>query len=321
MNVHWHVGPHKTGTTSIQYLLMKLFGSEAPQPVWYPIGQALGDAAGHGGLAAPFHPSPPSYSPEQGLKKLKSLRQLSNGCQTLILSSENFSFASDYDISSISRTFSKDQLHLIFTVSPLVNRFASSWLSALQFGHFLPMSQSQPIFRHYPGFRPRYFSELFDAANPDQCSVVISDPTQKASCLIQTFFDACSLNLRLEDLSDTDIRKKNKSISHYEAQMLCALNRLVFEEAPPDEEKIYDGLIVGDSSYLALRRALLEFTKKREWENLFESKKINNEGAPLSELKKIAEIQWTDLRKMEDRHGINVLGDLSVAFGEHQFLQ
>ena len=321
MNVHWHVGPHKTGTTSIQYLLKKLFGSEAPQPVWYPIGQALGDAAGHGGLAAPFHPSPSNYSPVQGLEQLKSLRQLSDGCQALILSSENFSFASESNISAVSRIFLKDRLHLVFTVSPIVNRYASSWLSALQFGHFLPMNQSQPVFRHYPGFRPRYFSELFHAANLDQCSVIISDPTQKATCLIQAFFDACSLNLNLEDLSDTDIRKKNKSISHHEAQMLCALNRLVFEEASPDADKIYDGLIVGDSSYLALRRALLEFTKKSEWENLFESKKINHAGAPLSELKKIAETQWKDLIILKERKDINIFGDLSIAFGEHQFLQ
>ena len=75
-----HIGPHKTGTTSLQQALLNRYGAEEPAAIWYPIPQRPGP--GHAILAAEIiNDGQPSLS--------SAIRAASQGnCDTLIVSSE-----------------------------------------------------------------------------------------------------------------------------------------------------------------------------------------------------------------------------------------
>src|SRR4029077_13136211 len=81
-----HVGPHKTGTTSLQKALLKQHGSEVPQAIWYPLpadfgpGHALAVSKMLGRAGQPRSPA---------FRQLVEQAEKTSACRCLILSSEN----------------------------------------------------------------------------------------------------------------------------------------------------------------------------------------------------------------------------------------
>ena len=85
-----HVGPHKTGTTSLQNALLTQYGSQIPQRVWYP--KPIQFGPGHAEVAW-------SVLGRKGYAgRRPAIRQLIEeatrcGCTRLILSAEDFASA------------------------------------------------------------------------------------------------------------------------------------------------------------------------------------------------------------------------------------
>ena len=80
-----HVGPHKTGTTSLQKALLSQYGSATPQKIWYP----RPDASGPGHALAVW-----KMLGRKGQVQAPAIRQLieraeDSDCEVLVLSSES----------------------------------------------------------------------------------------------------------------------------------------------------------------------------------------------------------------------------------------
>src|SRR5262245_45668517 len=90
MRVVLHIGPHKTGTTSIQAHLLSVFGADVPSRVWYPRAAKWGP--GHAELAWQLTGLNSYHATDRDLSYILSHAH-EFGVDTLILSSEEFSRA------------------------------------------------------------------------------------------------------------------------------------------------------------------------------------------------------------------------------------
>jgi len=125
MRIHLHVGPPKTGTSSLQRALLTRYGAPEPQPIWYPTPERTGDghadlvhrAIGHLGV-----------NPESTVFDDVAQRALDGGCRDLILSSEGCTAVALSDrwpvLSSLARY---GEVLPIVTFVPIGKRINSYW--------------------------------------------------------------------------------------------------------------------------------------------------------------------------------------------------
>ncbi len=316
MQVCFHVGPHKTGTTSVQFLLHRLFGTDEPGGVWYPIGDALGEAYGHGGLATPFRWRSVRYNRDLGLSRLHEAHARATDARVgnLIISSENFSFANNDDLRAIRAIFGENRFRVIFTASPLAQRAVSSWSTSIQFGWRQPLSESQVVLDRYPGFAPDYFSHMIDGLEPDEAELIVSDPTAPDDQLLSDFFAACGLELPPGGLKGADAVKKNPSLGAWEAELLRHTNQLFFQRARSDPERSKDEAVFARSDYMALRRRVLQLTRSTEWTAAFPRARLELPDSYIGPLSERAAAQANELAALVDAGRLAVRGDTAVIF-------
>jgi len=124
MNIYLHLGLHKTGTTSLQQVLLDAFGAPEPQPIWYPV--PAGNGPGHAELAWR------SLGYKGRTEEATLLRQLAHsadrgGCRDLILSSEEFIRAMPGMLQRFAELGAFGTLLPIVTLAPIARRTASLW--------------------------------------------------------------------------------------------------------------------------------------------------------------------------------------------------
>src|SRR3712207_3111321 len=119
MKIVLHVGPHKTGTTSLQYYLRQRYGHELSREcaaVWYPLPVVGGP--GHSALAK-------DLLAHEG-QQLRKLIDTAKGRRVgkLILSSEDFAYAHRGSLPKLRRVFAGENLTLIVTLNSPIRRAA-----------------------------------------------------------------------------------------------------------------------------------------------------------------------------------------------------
>src|SRR4029077_20652057 len=109
-----HVGPYKTGTTSLQKALLKQHGSEDPQAIWYPLPEDFGP--GHASKVwKMLGQRGNSPSPAIGLSVEHAKKTLA--CQCLILSSEVFAGTFPNRVQPLVEQTADTDMHIVITLS------------------------------------------------------------------------------------------------------------------------------------------------------------------------------------------------------------
>jgi hypothetical protein len=164
-----HIGPHKTGTTSLQKALRKTYCTNKPKEIWYP--KPAGPGPGHASLALGI-----IEGSEHSVRQIIDEAARAN-CDTLILSSESFArLAYEKRIEDLAEQTSAAQVHVVATLSPIYQRAVSSWQQGLKLGAWhTPIEQSLETVLARPGLRADFmerFTEHFPAA---KVSVLITN--------------------------------------------------------------------------------------------------------------------------------------------------
>ncbi|MCI3269692.1 hypothetical protein [Streptomyces cylindrosporus] len=243
-----HIGPHKTGTTSIQGALfaakdqLPAHGVEFPAHTRHPMEAAL---------AACARPAMMGDTVPTDQHWTKLLRQVeATGKKTSVVSSEFFADADDEaTIARIVEQLGGERVHVLVTLRPLAKIMPSQWQQYVQNGlrmgyedwltHMLkkaPYEQPNPSFwrRHR---HDRLIERWARVVGPERVTVVVVDDSDKGG-LMRTFEALLGLPANLlQPVPDT----ANRSLTLAETEMLRNLNKEFRGNELPDE--LYSKLV------------------------------------------------------------------------------
>jgi len=243
-----HIGPHKTGTTSVQGALfaaqdrLPAHGVEFPGYTRHPMEAALA-AVARPGMMGDAVPTERHWT-----TLVRQVREA--GDRTAVVSSEFFADAEDDEtIARIVGQLGGDRVHVLVTLRPLAKIMPSQWQQYVQNGlrmgygdwleHMLrkaPYEQPNPSFwrRHR---HDRLVARWARAVGTERITVVVVDDRDRGG-LMRTFEALLGLPANLlQPVPDT----ANRSLTLAETEMLRNLNREFRGNGLPDE--LYSRLV------------------------------------------------------------------------------
>ncbi|MFD3618216.1 hypothetical protein ACFWWT_23830 [Streptomyces sp. NPDC058676] len=243
-----HIGPHKTGTTSIQGALfaakdaMREHGVVFPATTRHPMEAALA-ACARPGMMGNTKPT------ERHWQRLMDQVD-ATGRRTSVISSEFFADAPDDDtIARVVEELGGDRVHALITLRPLVRIMPSQWQQYVQNGlrmgyedwleHMLrkaPYEKPNPSFwrRHR---HDRLVERWARVTGPERITVVVVDDRDRGG-LLRTFEQLLGLPANLlQPVPDA----ANRSLTLAETEMLRNLNVEFRGNGLPDE--LYSQLV------------------------------------------------------------------------------
>lgn len=309
VKVHLHVGMHRSGTSSVQFLLRRLFGRDIAHGNWYPVGSALGSSNGHDGLAHFFDARYGKQNCDAGLRELRGIREQAQGCDSLIISSENFSYAKDSDLERIREIFINDDLNIVFTASPLIRRAISLWTAQIQFGGVSDIEAARASIVSHKIFDPNYINRMVEAFKPNSATLIITDHKNAPESLLQSFFDTCNLPFPKADLTKKDVAKKNRSPGLWEITMLRHFN-IVFDQS----RKIHGEKATKDTSYHQARQKLQAVFKTAEWTEAMPHMSILLPSSYVDPLSEIGSETRAKILKLVEDKKLSINGNIDILF-------
>lgn len=227
-----HIGPHKTGTTTLQAAFHQNRDVLGRQGVLY-VG-----AKGHSmqaAMAAVGKQSPPTVTPASAQAEWMGLVKEAgdSAARVRVLSSEFLCEADDAAIARILQELGGDRVHVVITLRPLIRIFASQWQQFIQ----NRMTFSYPdwldaMLNHAadtqltPSFWRRHRHDVLvqrwaRVAGPERVSVVVVDESDKRM-MLTTFED-------LVGVGDGTLVPRNaganRSLTFAEVELLRTFNR------------------------------------------------------------------------------------------------
>ena len=308
--IYFHVGPHKTGTTSIQKFLVKHFGSHEPTTIWYPTHNTLGAArAGHGKLADFFKQSTEGYRPVRGLKRIEAILKQARDAKVekLLISSENFTFVSDSDLRLIRDLTTDCEFNLLITASPLIKRLASIWQANVKRQHIEPIESANSLLSKYRGYGPDFVADMIDVLRPDSTTLIVSDPKAEPERLLQDFFAAAGLDWPEKSTAD-DTKKLNTALDYWSAELLREANRLMYVAN--------DGIVMPDDEYREFRKKMQGLFRSDEWQAVFPKRDLQLPQESLDALRQTYSGMRADLESLQICGKLKIVGDLDVVFDQ-----
>jgi len=233
MEIIFHVGPHKTGTTSIQqaFLFQTLNNQRSEikkDEVWYPIPSS--DGPGHALLAWKFlglH----NYIVDSSLIT-KLLAEKRNDAAALLLSSEEFSKGYDNGWCQFSKSMNDLKFSTLVTLNSVADRTISMWQECLKHGHVFSLSESQEYILSYGGLKSDFCTSILRQTHAKSLALIITDIDQPNTRLFQNVNLALAMlvpNLKKSCINlpelVADDRRINKSFGVFECAALLMLNK------------------------------------------------------------------------------------------------
>lgn len=175
-----HIGPHKTGTTSVQKALLEHVRRGEAGFVYPDPGSS---GPGHAEIAWRFiglnglRPSP-EVLPEC-LEEAAAA-----GCRTVVLSSEEFGRAlvdGDTGFRPFRLAAEAFEIELVVTMSPLVSRVHAEIQEGIKFGRsfsFYDLDELLSFMSQRPGLRPDFLVRAMRDIRPSRTSVVYTDKSR-----------------------------------------------------------------------------------------------------------------------------------------------
>jgi hypothetical protein len=243
-----HIGPHKTGTTSIQGALFAAKETMAGHGVVFPATSRHPMEAVLAACARPGMMGNTAPTERHWRQLVEQVR--ATGRKTSVISSEFFADAPDDEtVARIVRELGGDQVHVLVTLRPLARIMPSQWQQYVQNGlrmgygdwleHMLrkaPYEQPNPSFwrRHR---HDRLVERWVRAVGPERLTVVVVDDRDRGG-LMRTFERLLGLpEGLLQPVPDT----ANRSLTLAETEMLRNLNKEFRGNNLPDE--LYSQLV------------------------------------------------------------------------------
>ena len=297
-----HIGPHKTGTTSIQAALNAACGELAARGVCYlgtPLHreQAPLAALSRRGRVGIRKPTPGDW--DQLRADVRS-----NADRLVVLSSERYCWAGKDNARTIVSELGRDRVHVVITLRPLDRILSSQWQMSVQGGLTSTYEQwLQTIFtdetprpaeaqrfwrRHAHGRLVRRWAA---AAGVDQLTVIVVD--DKDPTMLPGAF-ATLLDLP-QGLLVPIPAKSNRSLTAGEAELVRSVNE---QFADGEWSKLEHAQLVRRGLSARLRSRVPEPTELR-----IATPQWAAERAAVEAEKAIAEIE---------RSGVRVIGDLDA---------
>ena len=308
-----HVGPHKTGTTSLQKALLKQYGSETPQPIWFPIPAERRFGTGHavaawkmlGRHGQPCLPGDAGSGPAvavwemlgrgQPRSQLVEQAEKTSACRCLILSSEIFehSFESNMEF-LIEETLGTD-MHIIVTLSSVGRRGVSMWQEMVKHRSLLSLDDARDVVLQFPGFSPLYVRFFADHFPEAKVSVVIADRKAPES-LFKLFGEATGIPLATPGTAKELVA--NRSLGLIETKILSSFNAGVKNTSLTDE------------NYKKARQLLGKQLRSDEWRAVVPMIPIAPPEDWVSPLRERCIATVADLKELEAQGRIAIFGDL-----------
>ena len=216
MQIVFHIGPHKTGTTSIQSYLLDKIGSVDPVDVWYPYLKC--SQPGHAELASDWM--------EQDAQMLRDLiaRAVSADVKQLIISAEDFDYLYNFKQEVLTDILAPLDVHLVLTMNSLVRRAASTWQESVKHGHAGLLEEATAFVLDTPGFRPDFVNVALRVLSPARTTVIVASPGQPPAKLIGDFCEAIGQPLPAA-ADETPVA--NVRLFKNEADLLQMMNKVV----------------------------------------------------------------------------------------------
>jgi hypothetical protein len=230
-----HIGPPKTGTTTLQGAFHGARSAVAAQGVQYagPTRQPMGAV-----LAAMGYPAPGTGSVPPIRKWKRLVGEIGRaGDQRVLLSSERLSHARPDAIERIVDDLGRDRVHVVVTLRPLARIIPSQWQQSVQtgmrtsFDHFLDLIFSDPDSPRARAFWYRHRSDqLIDrwarVVGPANFTAIALD--ERDHGMVLRVFEQM-LGLRDGTLvADGD--RTNRSMTLAEVELVRAFNQQFFAE-------------------------------------------------------------------------------------------
>lgn len=207
-----HLGPHKTGTTSIQQALWDRYGIPSANNPWYP---RLANPPGQSDLISDFRRG-------HGAASLRALRDTatSNRCSHLILSAEDFSNLHVRQFSRALDALGGDDVTLVFTLSSLFRRAHALWQERVKHGSTRALEECFPWLTDTASLAPDLVGRFARACPTARVVVAISD-SREPGMLWRNFDAATGIS---SGGRSNDLPMLNKSAGPLECELLRTLN-------------------------------------------------------------------------------------------------
>lgn len=176
MKLIWHIGPHKTGTTSLQTGLAARAASGRASYYYPPVGEF---GPGHAVLAWQFLGlNRRDRTPEVIMAELQRAESL--GHSKVVLSSEEFSRAllTPDSFAQFAPVCEKVECELVITLRPLPERIYPELQEIIKNGQKLNLANAHEVLEAVmtrPGLRPDFLSAAISQTKASAFSIVLVD--------------------------------------------------------------------------------------------------------------------------------------------------
>lgn len=298
LNIVLHVGPHKTGTTTLQEMLRMQFGCPVKGHPWCPP-YLDPHGAGHAHLVRAYWPDGNGdIGDYESVYAKLYVEAAQAGVSSLILSSEFFIHAIEDGFSPLLSVLKGHDIHLVFTLTPYLRRSVSYWQEMVKWGEQRSLASCAPkIFRRMGPLEPTMVSRFINAVKPTRTSLVMVDFNARPENLVCNFWKAANLGHVPNEILEAASIKKNTSLDYVETEIL----RFVNEKFPDTGELRWlflDNLFKDQIWIKAKQRNIIPIPDK-----------IRKAAA------KAAAIMIKDIEKAATMARIDIIGDLqSLSF-------
>lgn len=251
MQVIFHLGPHKTGTTSIQQYLLDRYGSDSPQrAVWYPRPEKSGPGHSHLASTADKH--------KRGLSQVVAQAQAA-GVEKLLLSAEGFVHGHPEQVEIYGEILAGCDTTMVTTQTAPALRVSSLWQEMIKQRSTKPLDDSIDDLLAHPALSPDILGTFATSLHPKDIAIVYVDPSDPPDRLITNFLVAS----KIKDEAVTGIHR-NKRLGFIEAELLRRFNELTenhFADEPSERPS-------RARAYVQSRDLLLTLFRSERWEEL-----------------------------------------------------
>lgn len=254
MKLFWHIGPHKTGTTSLQRALAAQADTGRTE-YYYPTPSRSGP--GHAMLAWQLLGlNGVEKAPNVILDEIKRVESL--GFSKIVISSEEFSRAlmTADSFGPLAAICDEVECELVLTLRPLIDRVYPEAQELIKNGHKLLLTNPQELLgvcANRPGLRADFLSAAIFGTRAASVSVLMVDPETP-----EKLFEDISTVLgeaipapknRPSRFSIKPDDKANTSFPFIKTAWLESINR--FSDVPPQEaRKAIDAAYIAASRHL-----------------------------------------------------------------------
>ena len=292
MQICFHIGPHKTGTTSIQAYLLRSIGSADPVERWYP-------------YTKPSEPGHAEYARDWLFRDARMFRDLiaraeRAGVRQMIVSAEDFDNLYDKNQDVLSELLRPFDVHLIITMNSLIGRAASSWQEAVKHGYPHALADASKLIFNMPGYRPDFVDVARQVVRPARTSIIVAARDQSPVKLIGDF---CLTLGQPVPSPGQPVPRSNVRLHWSEAEQMRMMNQKVRELGlPPENRK-------------AIRKTMLQGLLKAR-DKAFSYRRIETPDAMKPSLREAAAAMKASIARQVDEGAVSVIGDLDALSSE-----